>query len=621
MILGAVLGIAAGLVYSLYQTTVYQSSTKILMLPSQTTSSSDVFNLNDTQLAQTFSELLITQPVLKATSEQLGYPVSADKITVQQVNQARLIEVTVEDSDPQRAADIANTIVRVFLEQNKQLQASKYSASEDSLQAQLQEVSKQIESLQQQSSQTSQQSLDAQITDVTKTISDLQAETRTLQEEIITLQNTGAAVQGYDDRGRYTLVTPTPSQQQQIDISVKQNRLTELKGMLDLYQGIYVNLQLSKSGIASGSGGNTSQVQSALVLYQQIYSNLLNNYEEIRLSRLRGSDNVVQVEEAVAATTPIRPNRFINSTLGGILGLFLAFGIAFTFEHLDDTLRSSDDVIDHLKLPVLGYIGKFDQRAPADGKDPLPYVVEYPRSPVSEAFRTLRTNIEFAGSEKPIKSLLITSPGVSEGKTTVAVNLSIVFAQAGKRVVLLDADLRRPHAHHVLGINNRVGLSDVLQNTASLKSVALNWKKGALSVITSGSLPANPAELLDSPRMGELLADLRQQSDITIIDGPPFILADASVLASRVDAVLVVVRPTQTHTNAAMQMLEQLKRAGARIIGVTINGMHQKDSNYYYRNLKDYASFSYDDMVEGKGIERKTDETSSMPLSGVKRRS
>ena len=159
-----------------------------------------------------------------------------------------------------------------------------------------------------------------------------------------------------------------------------------------------------------------------------------------------------------------------------------------------------------------------------------------------EAFRSLRTNIEFAELDKPLKILLVSSPGVSEGKTTVAVNLALVIAQTGKRVALVDADLRRPQIHKILNLPNQYGLSDILRKNMKIRAVAQSIEHGKLSVITSGSLPPNPVEVLSSDKMNQILNDLKDQFDTVIIDAPPFILADASVLSSRVDGVLVVIR-------------------------------------------------------------------------------
>jgi capsular exopolysaccharide synthesis family protein len=244
---------------------------------------------------------------------------------------------------------------------------------------------------------------------------------------------------------------------------------------------------------------------------------------------------------------------------------------------------------------VLGYIGDMDRPKLRDHNRPdLPHVLAAPRSPVSEAFRSLRANLEFVDFDRPIHTLAITSSAVSEGKTTVATNLAIVMAQLGRRVVLIDADLRRPRVHRTLGISNVVGLSDVLRNHATIQEVAQPWGNGNLMVITSGSLPPNPAEVLSSDRMVEVMNELKSTTDMVIIDTPPSMLADSAVLAARADGVLLVIQSNKTQLNAANAMVEQLRRVGAHVVGVALNRINTHESYYYYNNLKNYASYAYD---------------------------
>jgi capsular exopolysaccharide synthesis family protein len=595
--LGLVAGLLVGVLLTKTTAPVYRATTKMLILssPQDTTTASDFSNLNNTELANTFSNLLTTNPVIKGTADQLGYPVSAKQISVLKVRDADMIEVNVEDSDPQHAAAIANTLVKVFIEQNRALQATRFATTEESLQAQLQDVQNQIANLQKVASDQSQENLQKQLSDVTNSIADIQAEIHTLQEEIVNINYNVALVPGVNALGQRGLVTPTPSLDQRLQLTHKQDRLLELQSLLSMYQRIYVDLQVNPTNNQAATPRNNDQMQSTLQLYNQIYSNILTNYETVRLARMRSSDNLVQVEEAVPPHTPVRPVLLTNLLMMGLVGLLLAGGTAFVRDNMDDTLRTPNDVTESLDLPILGYIGEYSTTS---GQSPaqLPIVLAEPRSPIAEAFRSMRANLEFAASDHPIKTLLVTSPSVSEGKTSIAVNLAIVIAQAGKRVLLLDADLRRPQAHNHLGISNRIGLSDVLQGTASLQSVALSWKRGALSVITSGSLPSNPAELLGSQRMEDVLKELGELFDVVIIDGPPFILADAPMLSARTDGVLAVVRANHTHASAAAAMLDQLERAGARVIGVVLNGVRETETRTYYRKVKDYGKFSYENM-------------------------
>ncbi|RPJ38047.1 MAG: polysaccharide biosynthesis tyrosine autokinase, partial [Chloroflexi bacterium] len=190
------------------------------------------------------------------------------------------------------------------------------------------------------------------------------------------------------------------------------------------------------------------------------------------------------------------------------------------------------------------------------------------------------------------RSLLVTSPGPAEGKTTVATNLAAIFSQASKRVALVDGDLRRPHIHSMFGMSNRDGLSNLFRNQASPHSVSRSKVDlPQLMIITSGSLPPNPAELLGSERMEQILKDLHSLADIVLIDTPPSVVADAQVLAAKVDAVIMVIQPGKTHAEAARVTLETFKRAGARVVGVVLNRI-PRNRNYYYGGYQYYSPYS-----------------------------
>jgi capsular exopolysaccharide synthesis family protein len=200
---------------------------------------------------------------------------------------------------------------------------------------------------------------------------------------------------------------------------------------------------------------------------------------------------------------------------------------------------------------------------------------------MAETFRTLRTNLEFASVDKPLKTILVTSPGTGEGKTTVAINLAAAMAQANKRVILLEGDLRRPRIHQALAMSNQFGLTDVFRGQMDIRDVARYSKVKDMAVITSGSLPPNPAELLGSARMATILARLVETASVVIIDSPPFVVADSTVLSAKVDGVLLVIRPGKTNAEAARAMLAQLNRAGARVVGVVLNRVSRQNGSYY----------------------------------------
>jgi succinoglycan biosynthesis transport protein ExoP len=263
-----------------------------------------------------------------------------------------------------------------------------------------------------------------------------------------------------------------------------------------------------------------------------------------------------------------------------VIGLLLMAAIAFLIEYLDDTLKTPEDIERSLGLPVIGYITniEYSQKNKRDV-----YVLGQPRSPVSEAFRLLRTNLEFSGIDKPLRTILVTSAGPCEGKTTVSVNLAASIAQGGKSVILLDTDLRRPQIHTFFNLPNHAGFSDLFRSgNLSFKMVGHEFGnlKDAV-VITSGNPPANPTELLGSERMTQLLTSLKTSAEVIVLDSPPSMVADAQILSAKVDGVILVVYPGHTQAAAAQATIEQMKRTGARLLGVVFNRIPQNSSYYY----------------------------------------
>jgi non-specific protein-tyrosine kinase len=220
---------------------------------------------------------------------------------------------------------------------------------------------------------------------------------------------------------------------------------------------------------------------------------------------------------------------------------------------------------------------------------------------VAEAFRSLRANLEFSSVDKPVRRLLVTSPSPGDGKTTVAANLAAIMAQGGRRVVLLDADLRRPKVHRFLGVPNRLGLSDLFRGAVPLHMVLQTSDRAKdVTIVTSGSLPPNPTELLGSGRMDRILEELGARGDLVVIDSPPSLVADVQVLAAKVDGVVIVIQPGHTHAEEARATLEALQRSGTRVIGVIFNRIPLNRFYYYggYRYQSPYYNSGYQSYTQ-----------------------
>lgn len=296
------------------------------------------------------------------------------------------------------------------------------------------------------------------------------------------------------------------------------------------------------------------------------------------------SNLITVVDPARLPEAPASPRVLLNTLLAALVGLLLALGIASTMEYLDDTVKSSEDVEAVTGLPTLGTIIKMKGEKGRDEIYRLATLL-YPRSPAAEAYRTLRTNVEFACVDAPVRTLLVTSSIPSEGKTTTSGNLAVAFAQAGRTVILLDADLRKPGVHKPFNLPNISGLTSLLRtDDVAIDDVAQETEEDNLRVITTGPLPPNPAELLASQRMKTILERLVAVADLVILDSPPLqAVTDAAILSSVTDGTLLVVDAGRTRRGAAGHGREALAKSGARILGVALNRLSQRaQADYVY---------------------------------------
>ncbi|MEE3892688.1 CpsD/CapB family tyrosine-protein kinase [Priestia megaterium] len=206
-----------------------------------------------------------------------------------------------------------------------------------------------------------------------------------------------------------------------------------------------------------------------------------------------------------------------------------------------------------------------------------------PKDPVAEQYRTIRTNIQFSNVDQDIKTIVLTSSGAEEGKSTTSSNLATVYAQQGLKVLLIDADLRKPTGHYTFRLENHIGLTNVLTRQSTLAQAVQESEIPHLSVLTSGPIPPNPSELLASAQMTELLKEMKKQFDMIIFDTPPILaVADAQILANQVDGTILVVSSGKTEKDAALKSKELLSNAQGKLLGVVLNNRKVEEGNYYY---------------------------------------
>ena len=288
------------------------------------------------------------------------------------------------------------------------------------------------------------------------------------------------------------------------------------------------------------------------------------------------------VEPAVAPPEPISPRPLLNTLLAAVLGLLAAAGIAFVAVYLDDSVKDPAAVQDAAGLSTLGTIARMTG---GKGRSEIYRlaVLLYPRSAIAEAYRTLRANIEFASVDAPIRTILVTSSIPGEGKTVTAANLAAVFAQAGRRVLLVDADLRKPGVHALFDLPNSSGLTTILRNSeANLDAIAHPTEQEGLRVLTTGPLPPNPAELLGSQRMRMVLERLQDAADLVVFDSPPLLaVTDAAVLSSFLDGTLLVIDAKRSRRRAVRPAKDALTRAGANVFGVVLNRVPARAHSEY----------------------------------------
>ncbi|WP_405085631.1 polysaccharide biosynthesis tyrosine autokinase [Microbispora sp. NBC_01389] len=286
---------------------------------------------------------------------------------------------------------------------------------------------------------------------------------------------------------------------------------------------------------------------------------------------------ITVIDPAETPTAPVSPNPPVNVALGALIALFIGIGSLVLRDRLDTTIKTKEALQQATGGTVLGTVA-----LERDARDHPLIVRDTGRSSRSESFRSLRTNLQFKGVDREVRSLVVTSCLPEEGKSSTAANLAITMAEAGWRVLLVDGDLRRPRLGGYLGIEAGTGLSDVLIQQARLEDVIQTWGRPGLSVLPSGRIPPNPSELLGSRGMGTLLGRLREEYDMVVIDAPPLLpVTDAAALSAVCDGALLVVRHGRTRREHVLRAEEMLSSVGARLVGTVLNFVPVKQDDRY----------------------------------------
>ncbi|MGD9488523.1 MAG: GumC family protein [Calditrichaceae bacterium] len=340
---------------------------------------------------------------------------------------------------------------------------------------------------------------------------------------------------------------------------------------------------------------------------EQTFIMMTQKMEETKIQEAGQRNDVRIIDEAIEPYAPVKPKKKMNLMLGALIGLGLGIGLIFLVEYFDNTIKTHED-IERMGLNILGTIptiatdkvekkmeNKLSRMGPIEGKKIEARLIAHfdPKSPVSEAYRTLRTNLQFSKVDEKLKTILVTSSGPKEGKSTTAANLAIAMAQSGNKVVLVDADLRRPVVHSIFGQEKDSGVTNYLMDAIPYEELAKETPMENLFIITSGILPPNPSELISSHKMEGLLEKLKQDFDIILFDSPPVIaVTDAAILSTKVDGVIIIVSSGQTNRDALLRSQSLLDNVGARVLGFLLNNVDVEGTygSYYYYYYHNYYS-------------------------------
>jgi capsular exopolysaccharide synthesis family protein len=363
--------------------------------------------------------------------------------------------------------------------------------------------------------------------------------------------------------------------------------------------------------LESGMATLEAQVRIDMESHQFILSQLY----QAQITRGAAAPYVDILDPATGSSTIPGRGR-IAVGLGALLGLILGVGAAFFLEYLDRTVRTNSDVESLLGIPVLGVIptlrrldDDLEGAAALAGRGRPLVVPMDPLDPAAEAYRNLRMNLMFMSSdEEPIRTVLFSSPGPSEGRSATAVNFAVMLAQQGQRVLLIDADLRRPSLHRALDLLREPGLTNLLIGDAEPRETVRPNVLPNLDFLPSGPFPPNPSELLNSKTMVRLIEEFEGRYDQVIIDSPPVLaVTDSAILAVHTDGVVIVLRSGETEQRAAERSVDQLRRLGVRVFGAVLNAVStaNPDESYY---LQYYYSYTPTGTPTQSGWERLRDD-------------
>ncbi|MGB8930858.1 MAG: polysaccharide biosynthesis tyrosine autokinase [Anaeromyxobacteraceae bacterium] len=574
-----------------------------------------------------------------------------ERVKVIPVKDSRIARIQVDDRDPKWAATLANAVAEAYITENLSVKTNTTQGASDWLEQQLGELETKLD----QSGKalfdfkkshdivaTTWEDRQGMVTQQLVAINDAltkarvqRAQLEARSEQIVAL---GDALEKGEPAGEAFAIVANSRTVQELKVKLAEASV-ECAGMRDVYMKDYPKLQGCEARLSAARGGLRHEVRTILNAARAEYAEVvqterklvallsgtkadafgINQYERDYLELKRAHDNNQRLYEAVlkrlkdASVTgmlqlsnvrildraepperPTSPRPMRNLALAMLLGLVSGVGLAFLLEMLDTTITTREQVEERLGLAFLGIIPSIDQTR--EDKERDLFVHANPRSAAAECLRSIRTNLLFMSPEKALKTIVVTSASPGDGKTTTATALAEVMAEGGSRVLIVDADMRRPQLHAVFELPNDTGLSSLIVGDGKLDQAIRSSSVPNLSVLTCGPIPPNPAELLHTEGFTRLLQAMAQRYDRVIIDSPPAgVVADAVVISTQVDGTLMVLKAGQTSRDAAERAVRSIVDVKGKIFGAVLNDLDLTDQRY--GQYDQYYRYGYYDAV------------------------
>ena len=554
-----------------------------------------------------------------------------ENLTVKPISNSQLLKISYDSSNPKLAADISNAIAKTFVRQNLERRFDTASSYKTYVTDNIKITRKSLEEAEQRLNRYAKENNIVKDTDGESTGTHTlkkQAEELVLAEKerieaeaayeiykndpssdpssiinnpyILSLKKAVARLQSKYQSYRNKRSRAARNLKKEID-GIKKQIATEAESIKLSLKSTYLEarqkekmLRLQLDKLKENALNQQSKYTKYNRLLREVeinqlaYNKQLEQLMAVNVASNVGTNNISIIDKASPPTKKYKPNLKINLLFGSLLGLLLGMGIAFLREFIDDTIKDSQLLEKISGLPVLSQLPEIKAK---NSKEVALQTAIKPRSALSEAIRSLRTSLRFSTRNGAPQSVFICSSAPAEGKTSIAINLAIAYAQSGSQVLIIDADLRNPSIHKILEVSNKEGLTNYLANPETLNNdISQSCMIKNLKVISSGPIPPDPVELLSGSRMTELLENTRKSYDHIIIDGPPVLgLADALVISNLADATIIAVEAGRTRKTKLLDSLKRLERAKANLIGSVINRISREVNPEYDHHYYSYS--------------------------------